>query len=110
MDAVILILLIATLLAPMLAILFSIRCYKSYRSAPEPKRSLPIPFFVGLLLLSAFITYWLGAIVGANIACSSTSASYLCGLWGAYIVGPLFSSLAIALLAQVWSSNARSAP
>jgi len=109
MDAVFTILLVAALLAPVFAILFSIRCYKLYRSAPEPKRGLPISLFIGVLLLLALITYWLGVGIGINIACSSASASNLCGLWGVFVLGPLLSSLAVGLLAQVWSSNARGA-
>jgi hypothetical protein len=109
MDAPYTVLLIAAMLSPIFAIGFATYYYRLFRRAPEPKLAVPAVAFIAILLISALISYFLGIGIGVEVACSSASSGNLCGLFGYFVLGPLFSSLSIILVAKFWSTYARKA-
>jgi len=108
MDELLTVLVVAAFVSPLFAIGFAIYYYRHFRSAPQPKRVIPIASFILVLLASAVVFYWIGVGLGISFACSASSSN-LCGLIGFFVLGPLVSSLATIVVARLWSSNARKA-
>ena len=95
----------------LLAALISIPIwYLTYRSAPEPKKPLPVARYVLLTLVVGAVAFVVGTIVGTSVACSPANAGNLCGLAGVFGVGPLLSAVAIFFYARSRARNARRAP
>ena len=85
-----------------LAVLFAIYSYIQYRRMNNSGEYISIIEFVFKIVLTAFIAYFIGSAIGIGAYCSSNSAGNLCGLPGAIIIGPLFSSIGICIVAWRW--------
>ena len=109
MDELLTTLIVAALVSPVFAVGFVIYYYRLYRKAPEPKRPAHIAGLILALVVSAPIFYWLGSALGISVACSSSTSSNLCGLFGFFVLGPIASALAIIIASKLWLSHARKA-
>lgn len=62
--------------------------------------------YLGAAALVGGIAYVAGTAVGIYGACSSPDSGNLCGLYGVFGLGPLFSGVAIFLYALSWARRA----
>jgi hypothetical protein len=109
MDELLIALIVAALVSPVFAVGFAIYCYWRYRKGPQPKRPFHIAGLILALLVAAPVFYWLGSGLGISVACSSTTSSNLCGLFGFFVLGPIAAALAIIIASKIWLSHARKA-
>ena len=105
-DTLIIALFVVALFSPAVAIGFAFYYYMLYRNAPHPKRSDPVAGLLLAILVSGLVFYWLGTNLGIGVACSSASASNLCGLFGYFVLGPIASAIGIIFAAKIWSMYA----
>ena len=88
---------ILAFLSPLFAIVPAIYLYGQHCAA-RPKHRIPALVYAVILLVCAIVAFPFGLFIGIDLACSSASASNLCGLAGFFVVGPLTSALAIILV------------
>ena len=88
---------ILAFLSPLIAIVPAVFLYGQHCTA-RPTHRIPALAYAFILLVCAVVAFPFGLFFGINLACSSPSASNLCGLAGFFVVGPLASALAIILV------------
>ena len=81
--------------------------YAHYRSAPLPKKSLSVAQYVFLIFVFGVLAFLIGTFAGITMACEQKNAGNLCGLVGLLGTGPLFSGIAMLLLATIITRRAR---
>ena len=103
-------LLIGALLSPLFGLGAAVHYYLSYRDAPEPKRRPSTMLYALGIVAAAVIPFPIGIFAGIEVACGIPNAGNLCGLWGYFIAGPLFSTVTMVLFARYWARHATQAP
>ena len=94
----------------LLALIFMLIYFLSWRSAPEPKKHLSGWIYLLLCLVAAVPAFIAGTAAGIWLACSSPDSSNLCGLVGVFGLGPLLAGVAIWCCAYFLTKNAKQAP
>lgn len=84
--------------------------YAHYRSAPLPKKSLSVVQYVFVIFVFGVLAFLAGIFAGMTMACEQKSAGNLCGLVGFLGTGPLFSGIAMLLVATIITRRARISP
>ena len=75
--------------------------YASYRSAPPPKKPPSVAQYVFLIFVFGVLAFLTGIYTGITMACEQKNAGNLCGLVGFLGTGPLFSGIAMLLVATI---------
>jgi hypothetical protein len=109
MDELLIALVVAALVSPVFAVGFAIYCYWLYRKGPQPKNFSHIAGLILAPLVATPVFYWLGSGLGISVACSSTTSSNLCGLFGFFVLGPIAATLGIIIASKLWLAHARKA-
>jgi hypothetical protein len=84
--------------------------YLSWRSAPDPKKSLSLQRYLLLSLGAGVLAFMAGMAAGIFIFCSVEKAGNLCGLVGVFGLGPLLSGIVVAGVAYVLTRAPKEVP
>ncbi|HVB15190.1 MAG TPA: hypothetical protein VNF04_01525 [Stellaceae bacterium] len=83
-------------LSPLIAIIAAVVFYARHSDRIEPRRRVPIIAYILALIVCGGIAGYGGVFFGIAVACPESGN--LCGLFGFFVTGPIFFSLAIVLV------------